>query len=524
MRFSKCISILLLILFFGNVEICNSQTAEKPNILLIVLDDLNDYTGFLGGHPQVKTPNMDALAKEGTVFTNAHTNAPICAPSRASFLTGIYPHVSQNFWFTDWTENEVLKNCKSLPQFMGDNGYHTFGTGKLMHHRVKSDWQDYGIPNTFGPYAFNGKKVVQHPIMPKEYSTDKNDGLFTSLANVPNIPKVGKFPGFNGWFDVANRKPFTYVDENNRDLLNDEQHAKWAVEKLKTLEKTESDKPFFMAIGFVRPHTPLVAPQKYFDMYPLETLKVPVIKKNDTDDTFYRSTFPWTPPWANHLEELRDSYPTLNEGLKKYLQAYLACVSFADAQVGKVLTALKDSKFYNNTIVILTSDHGYNHGQKDFLYKNNLWEESTRVPLIIKAPSIKSSVGKQINHPVSLIDVFPTIADFSNIKSSNLKTENGKPLSGYSLKPFLENPEWHNWKGPDVALTVVRGNFKSNKVNEQSYSVRSKKYRYIRYVNGKEELYDNEKDPYEWKNLASVKKYKKIKKNLNQQMNLLLSI
>ncbi|WP_282135533.1 sulfatase [Seonamhaeicola maritimus] len=519
----KISSLSFLLLVFCLSESVFAQEKEQPNILLIVLDDLNDYTGFLGGHPQVKTPHMDALAKEGTVFANAHTNAPICAPSRASFLTGIYPHVSQNFWFTDWTKNKVLNNSKSLPKFMGDNGYHTFGTGKLMHHRVKSEWQEYGIPNTFGPYAYNGKKMVPHPIMPKEYSTNKNDGLFTSLANVPNIAEDEKSSGYNGWYDVANRMPFKYVSEEDRDLLNDEQHSKWAVEKIKALEKNELSKPFFMAVGFVRPHTPLVAPQKYFDMYPLETLKVPVIKKDDNDDTHYRSTFPWTPPWAKHLEELKASYPTLNVGLKKYLQAYLACVSFADEQVGKVLAALKESKFKDNTIVILTSDHGYNHGQKEFLYKNNLWEESTRVPLIVKAPGIKSCVGKRIYHPVSLIDVYPTIVDFSNIKSSNLKNKNGKPLSGYSLKPFLENPDYQNWEGPDVALTVVRGNFKSNKVNEQSYSVRSKKYRYIRYVNGKEELYDNEKDPYEWKNLASDKKYKKIKKSLNQQMNLLLS-
>ncbi|WP_303317280.1 sulfatase [Flavivirga abyssicola] len=516
----------LLLLFFGlsNTYYINSQNKNQPNVLLIVLDDLNDYTGFLGGHPQVKTPYMDALAKEGTVFTNAHTNAPICAPSRASFLTGIYPHVSQNFWFTNWTENEVLKNSKSLAQFMGDNGYDTYATGKLMHDRVKSEWHEYGIANTFGPYAFNGKKVVPHPIMPKEYSNNKNDGLFTSLANVPDVPANSKFPGYNGWFDVANRKPFKYINENDRDLLNDEQHAKWVVEKIKALEKTASNNPFFMAVGFVRPHTPLVAPQKYFDMYPLETLKVPVIKENDTEDTYYRTTFKWTPPWAQHFEELKASYPTLDEGLRKYLQAYLACISFVDDQVGKVLKALKESRFDENTIVILTSDHGYNHGQKEFLYKNNLWEESTRVPLIVKAPDLKISQGVRINHPVSLIDVYPTIADFSNIKSSNLKNDNGKPLSGYSLKPFLENPDNPKWKGPDVALTVVRGNFKSNEVKEQSYSVRSETHRYIRYVNGKEELYDNEKDPYEWNNLASDKKYNKIKKNLQQQMNQLLNI
>jgi arylsulfatase A-like enzyme len=276
-----------------------------------------------------------------------------------------------------------------------------------------------------------------------------------------------------------------------------------------------------MAVGFVRPHTPLVAPQKYFDMYPIETLKIPVIKENDNEDTYYRSTLKWA-PWAKHFEELEASYKSIDYGLRKYVQSYLACVSFADDQVGKVMDALRNSSFNENTVVVLVSDHGYNHGEKDFLYKNNLWEESTRVPMIIRAPSIKGSHGKRINHPVSLIDVYPTIIDFSNIKSLNTKNSNGKRLSGYSLKPFLENNDNFKWSGPEVALTVVRGKRKSNLPNEQSYSVRSEHYRYILYFNGKEELYDLTNDAYEWTNLAANKKYSQIKAQLNNQLHQLL--
>lgn len=496
---------------------------KQPNILLIVVDDLNDYTGFLGGNTQVKTPNMDALAKEGTVFTNAHTNTPICAPSRASFLTGIYPHVSHNFWFDKWTDNAVLKNNKSIAQFMGDNGYKTYATGKLMHHRVKSEWNEYGVENDFGPYAFNGKKVVQHPLMPKEYSTDKNDGLFMSLANVPNVKESKNTPGYNGWYDAKNRKPFKYINDDDRDLMNDELSANWAVEKIKSLENSNTDTPFFMAVGFVKPHTPLVAPQKYFDMYPLETLKIPVIKKNDNKDTYYRTTFRWAMPWTQHYQELEASYKNIDDGLRTYLQAYLACVSFTDDQIGKVLNTLRKSSFNKNTVVILVSDHGYNHGEKDFLYKNNLWEESTRIPMIVRDLSIENSKGKTISHPVSLVDVYPTIADFAKITSSNTKNEKGKPLSGFSLKPFLENDESYKWNGPNVALTVVRGNPKSSDPKEQSYSVRSDKYRYILYVNGKEELYDHTNDTYEWTNLASDKKYYQIKADLKKQMHQLLN-
>ncbi|WP_091891024.1 sulfatase-like hydrolase/transferase [Polaribacter sp. KT25b] len=410
MSLKTLFTVFLLCVFF-NVFTQN----KKPNIILIIVDDLNDYIGFLGGNDQVKTPNMNALAKEGTVFTNAHTNAPICAPSRASMLTGIYPHESKNFWFDKWTDNEVLKNSKSLAKFMGDNGYKTYATGKLMHHRVKLEWNEYGVENDFGLYAFNGKKVVQHPLMPKEYSKDKNDGLFMSLANVPNVKATKNSPGYKGWYDVKNRKPFIYISDDNRDLMNDELSANWVVEKIKSLEKSNTDKPFFMAVGFVKSHTPLVAPQKYFDMYPLETLKIPVIKKSDNEDTYYRTTFSWPMPWTKHYQELEVSYKNVNNGLRAYLQAYLACVSFVDDQIGKVMNALKQSSFNKNTVVILVSDHGYNHGEKEFLYKNNFWEESIRIPLIVRNLSIKNSKGKTISNPVSLIDIYPTIADFAKI-------------------------------------------------------------------------------------------------------------
>ncbi|NIJ45329.1 iduronate 2-sulfatase [Wenyingzhuangia heitensis] len=515
--------VLIVVLFVGVKNTSIAQSAKQPNVILIMLDDLNDYTGFLKGHPQVQTPNMDALAKEGIVFNNAHTNAPICAPSRSSMLTGIYPHTSKIFWFSKWHQNNVLSNSKTLMQFMGDCGYATFGTGKLMHDRVKSEWNEFGVEHNFGPYAFDGKRPVKHPSVPKEYYQNKNDGLYASLADVPNIASSNNVKGYKGWYDVKNRKPFKYIDEENRDLLSDELSANWAVDKIIELEKSKSSKPFFLAVGFVKPHTPLVAPQKYFDLYPLETLQLPKIKENDIEDTFYRSTFKWTPPWASHYEELKASYTDFNKGLRTYLQAYLACVSFADAQVGKVMTALRKSEFDKNTIVILVSDHGYNHGEKEFIYKNNLWEKTTRIPMIVRAPEFKENAGQVVNHPVSLVDVYPTITDLCGINNaSNVKNDKGAVLSGFSMKPFLEHPKKGTWKGPGVALTVVRGDFKSNEVDSQSYSVKSKDYRYIRYVNGKEELYDHTKDPNEWTNLAENRKYRKIKKDLEHQLDMLL--
>ncbi|GAA4235342.1 sulfatase [Postechiella marina] len=515
--------ILIYTIAFLSYHIILSQNSKQPNVLFIMLDDLNDNIGVLGGHPQVQTPHMNALAKEGVVFKNAHTNAPICAPSRASLFTGIYPHKSKNFWFSKWTENTVLKNSKTLMRFMKDNGYLTLATGKLMHHRDKNEWDEYGIENDFGPYPFDGKKTVKHPLVPKEYYQNKNDGLYASLANIPSVSPSSNTPGYTGWYDVKNKKPYNYVNDENRDLLNDELTANWATNKIKELEAKNTTKPFFLAVGFVRPHTPLVAPQKYFDKYPLENLKLPVIKKNDIDDTFYRSTFKRVAPWAKHYQDLKASYTNLNEGLKTYLQAYLACVSFADDQVGKLMNALKNSKFNNNTIVFLVSDHGYNLGEKEFIYKNNLWEETTRIPMIIRAPMYAKNAGEKVDHPVSLIDVYPTIADLCGINKTNIKNNKGELLNGYSMKPFLNNPKKGKWKGPGVALTVVRGNTKSNEANEQSYAVRSKDFRYIKYVNGKEELYNHKQDPYEWENLASKKKYLKVKKELRREMNALLN-
>lgn len=517
------VSVIGMFLFF---MVSFGQGADKPNVLLIMLDDLKDYTGFLGGHPQIQTPHMDKLASEGVVFNNAHTNAPICAPSRASMLMGIYPHVSRNYWFSEWYNNPVLQNCKSLMQFMNDSDYKSYGTGKIMHHRVNSEWTEFGIEGYFGPYAYNGNKVVGHPSVPENYrDIDKNDGLYASLGDIPVIQPSSGVPGYEGWRDTKKNKHFRYVNDDDRDLLNDEESADWAVQKINELNSSNTSEPFFMAVGFVKPHTPLVAPQKYFDMYPLETLQLPVIKENDKDDTFYRSTFTrFTPPWAQHYDSLSNSYVNIEDGLKAYLQAYMACVSFADEQVGKVLSAIENSRFNDNTIVILTSDHGYNLGEKDFLYKNNLWEESTRVPLVIKAPSIPLSSGTTVSNPVSLIDIYPTIADLCAIEDSNMKNEQGAPLSGHSLKPFiLGGSAVDNWEGTDVVLTTGRALTSDLEPESHNYSVRSEDFRYILYTNGNEELYNHTDDPYEWTNLENDPNYLDKKEELKIKLTNLLN-
>ncbi|MEN8228064.1 MAG: sulfatase [Bacteroidota bacterium] len=520
--------IIIALLFFP-VFSCGGdredQQFDRPNVLLIMLDDLNDYPRYLGGHPQAVSPNIDALAKEGIVFTNAHSNAPVCAPSRSSMLTGIYPHVSQNYGFKKWFKNPVLSNCKSLAAYLGENGYQTYGTGKLMHHKRKSEWTQYGTNGYYGPVAYDGVKGAAHPSVPEEYSSiGLLDGTFASLADVPAVAPSEDTPGYTGWYNTAANKPFRYVNDDDRDLMEDEISAHWAVSKLKELEQSGTDDPFLLAVGFIRPHTPLVAPQKYFDMFPLEDLQLPLILEDDAEDCFYRTVFSSNSKGIRAYEAIKAAYPTFEEGLKEYVQAYLASVAFADEQVGKVLTALRNSKFDNNTLVILTSDHGYNHGEKDFLFKNSLWEESTRTPLIIRAPGIGDNAGKEVDHPVSLIDIYPTINDYCGVRGSNMVNDSGAVLSGFSMKPFIDNPESGTWDGPDVALTVVGSGSGNLSPDAQNYSIRSKDLRYIRYRNGKEELYDHVNDPQEWKNLEADPAYSNVKAEMKRKLSELVGI
>lgn len=271
-----------------------------------------------------------------------------------------------------------------------------------------------------------------------------------------------------------------------------------------------------MAIGFVRPHTPLLAPDKYFDMFPLDQIELDKWMDDDKKDTYYNNNIKEDNKGPRYYRMLMESYGGNRElALKSFLQAYLACVAFIDDQVGLLLNALDNSSLRSNTIVVFTSDHGWQMGEKDYLFKNSPWEESTRVPLIIRTPSSKA--GLKIEQPVSLIDIYPTLMDLNTLKGDNKITPAGGYLGGHSLKPFLENNP-ADWQGPKGALTVV-GNFGVNiSAEKQNYSYRTSQWRYIRYSNGEEELYDHYKDPYEWKNLAKNKTYLAIKQQLGKEM------
>lgn len=477
--------------------------AKQANVLFIVCDDLNDYVERFGGHPQAQTPNIARLADSGVRFTQAHCTIPICGPSRASFATGLYPHTSQNFGFDHWDQNEVLKNSRSIMAHFRANGYHVLGTGKVMHNRDRKEWAEYGHVSDYGPFAYDGKEDVSHPDTPAPFRDDFGsvDGSFGPLKNLADSPLSWRTGGWNA------KRAMAYSSDDDRDPTGDELNAHWAVEKLKAYAQQDGGKPFFMGVGFVRPHTPLIVPQKYFDRFPLASIELPDIKPGDADDTFKHTvTSAEDDRSADRGVKIHDSLVASYGGdrelaLKKFVQAYLASVASVDDLVGEIMAVVDNSPLKENTIVVFTSDHGWGNGEKGYLYKNSLWQESTRVPLIVRAPGV-SKTGGENAMPVSLVDLYPTLIDLCGLPSNTMKNDKGRPLDGHSLKPLLSAPADGTWAGPAAALTALYKWAKYYDPAEQSYSLRFKDWRYIRYENGKEELYHTSDDFHEWNNLA----------------------
>ncbi len=525
------IVIILSILFSGCTSTKKEDVKIRPNVLLIIIDDLNDYQGCFGGHPQARTPNIDKLAEAGVRFVNAQTNIGLCNPSRNSLFTGVYPHQSRNFGLDKLTTQKLFKNNKTIMERFSENGYYVMGSGKLLHSNQLKLWDEWGVNvNNYGPFAYDGKNQVGHPSVPLPFrGIGDVDGSYAPMSDVPVFPEneiKGKNPGWA--YSGKNGKLFHYSDENNRDLLPDELHAQWAAKRIKEMDKAGTEQPFFMGIGFVRPHTPLYAPKRFFDMFPLEDIQLPIIKEGDVTDTHYKDNYPvertandkWftnTSKGQMYSKMLTESYGgNEEEGLKHFLQAYLACVAFADEQVGLVLDALNNSKFKENTIVVLTSDHGWQMGQKQYLFKNSPWENSTHIPLVIKAPGV--TANSKVEQPVSLIDIYPTLTDVCGLVGDNKKNESGFSVGGFSLKPFLENKNSSDWKGPEGALTAIATDVVAYELAAQTFAYRTIDYRFILYPNGQEELYDLKNDPNEWMNLASNEKYAEKKTELREQI------
>ncbi len=485
---------------------------QRPNILFVMADDLNDFIGVMNNRTGVKTPNIDHLAANASIFMNAHSNAPVCSPSRASLFSGILPHHSGQYGFKNWRQNAVLKDSRTIMEQLSRAGYYSAGAGKLIHHQWPKAWDDFAIHPDYTPLAYDGNKTTGHPDGPAPYNTEIGplDSTFIRLSKVPHVKPGEDVPGYHGWWYGGFKKPFRYESESDRDPLPDEMYADWVAGKIQSWDREGLDRPFFLSVGFIRPHTPLVAPDRFFDMYPKDQIVLPDMPEGDEDDTWFEKLHkPGKSKGKIHYETLMKSFDSKDEALRSYYQAYLASVSFMDEQLGVVLDALDNSRFKNNTIVIFTSDHGYNLGEKENLFKYNLWERSTRIPLIIYDP--RRPVQKRIDEAVSLIDLYPTFTELAGTDNINGKGENSLDIDGNSLVSLMQGET----QDDRSALTVV---VHGNEGETTNFALRTKHWRYILYSNGEEELYDHRADTGEFTNLAEQAEARKIKRKMKSRL------
>jgi arylsulfatase A-like enzyme len=427
----------------------NAQQA-KPNVLFIAIDDMNDWTGFLGGHPQAITPNLDRLARRGVNFTNAHCLAPACSPSRLALLYGVQPFRSGLYPFYDHDQiaAEVLNKYTSLPRCFREHGYKTFGAGKIFHDSTANpqDWDDYH----------------QHDSAKLKLAADKGyqQGTSDKMAFCPTTNPLDDHPDYRV--------------------------ASYAIDVL----SQQQDQPFFLAVGIVKPHLAFVCPQQFFDLQ-AEVIKPPLVRRNDLVDV----------PWVGRsMASLSDDFQFReDEAWEKVQRAYLACISWADFNIGRVLDALQQSPHADNTVIVLWSDHGYHLSEKRSFRKFSLWEEATRVPFILFDARQPNVDGRTCSEAVSLIDIYRTLGELCQIDVPAY-------VNGESLVSQMQDPQ-QSIERPAIT-TWGRGN----------YSIRDDHWRYIRYFDGGEELYDHRKDPQEWNNLAGDANHKQQQQSLAEML------
>jgi len=420
----------------------------KPNVLFIAIDDLNDWVGCLGGHPDTRTPNLDALAKRGVLFTRAYCSAPACNPSRASLMTGILPSTS-GVYLNPQPWRPAMPKAVTIPQHFLAHGYNALGGGKIYHGRFPdpASWESY--------FPSQQQNKPPDPLPPKR--------------PVNGIPNTAHFDW--GPMDVEDKK------------MGDYKVVEWAKGEL----AKKRDKPVFLACGMFRPHLPWYVPRKYFKPFPPEKVALPNVKPDDLDDV---------PPLGKKMARPTGDHKKVTEHKqwRKAVSGYLASISFTDTMVGRLIAAFDASPIADNTIVVLWSDHGWHLGEKLHWRKFSLWEEATHDVLMIVAPGV-TKPGGRCDTPVSHIDIYPTLIELCGLKPK-------KELAGQSLVPLLKDPSATRER--PALTTHGRGN----------HSLRSKRWRYTRYSDGTEELYDHNADEMEWTNLADKPEYAKVKKDL----------
>ena len=439
------------------------SAADKPNVLFIAVDDMNDWNGVLKGNSQSKTPNMETLASKGMVFCNAHCAAPACGPSRSAIMSGIRPSTSGNYINKNsFTRNPILNDSVLLPEFFQQNDYHVVGTGKLFH-------------------GGHFQREVQGRGFNEYYPSKKQDILWFERHMFSSNPPLG------GWARQADWGPMQ--PDMTLDDHPDGKTVNWAKNKL---HEGELKEPFFLGVGIFQPHLPNYAPQEYFDRFPLEDIKIPDgFQEDDLDDVPAAHAKMAHNPWLKRIRQMDQWKPAI--------QAYLASTAMVDDLVGQIMETLENSKYADSTIIVLWSDHGFQLGEKGRWGKYSLWERATRVNLIWIVPGV-TTPGTVSNKPANLLDIYPTLASLTG-----LEPPEGQ-LEGNDLSILMKNPD-----APWDETTVTYFGYKN-------FGVRSERYRYIVYEDGTEELYDRTKDKWEWTNLANNPEYAAIKKKMRGEI------
>jgi arylsulfatase A-like enzyme len=482
----------IITLLLGSLATDSMTAAERPNVLFIAVDDLNDWIGCLNGHPQALTPNMDRLAARGVLFANAHCTAPACNPSRAAVFSGRLPQVTGVWSNQSGSLQRLPPDAVLLPKAFSKAGYQTLGTGKLLHSGGEAAFDEYfSVNQRWSPFS---KKAVEYT--KKELPSKRTDNprhlvkdsrgreIVLPLNRMPSDRRPDRRDGES--FDWG---PFDVPDSD----FGDTQITAWAIEKIKQAR----DKPFFLGVGYYRPHIPLWAPKRFFDRFANSPGQLPRVKPDDLDDLSEAAK-----KWA--LEPVTaGSHETVvkHKQWRSAVEAYLACVTYVDHEIGRLLDALDNSSVSDNTVIVLWSDHGWHLGEKQHWGKWTGWERSTKVPLIIVPPTEQANRfaagGSRCDQPVGLLDLYPTLAELCRVDAPD-------ELDGESLVPLLSDPSQSTGRG--VVTMFDPGNA----------SLRTDRWRYIHYADGSEELYDLQQDADEWENLAGAEEHARQKASLHQ--------
>ncbi|MSU65970.1 MAG: hypothetical protein EXS38_07700 [Opitutus sp.] len=451
----------------------SSPSTSKPNVLFIAVDDLNDYISPLARHPGVRTPNFDRLAQRSVTFANAHCAAPACHPSRVAVMTGVHPSRSGIYvnlfggHGPRWRdESPVLKDAVVISQHFRDHGYRAVGAGKLFHTLQWTPGDSQNDPAAWDDYRGDPLDPISQDWVRAKFESDAEAGLTPGRPLSHNL------------FGAA---PLAVPDEQTGDHLI----VDWAAAQL----RAPQSKPLFLAVGLFRPHIPWEVPQKWFDLHPLARVKLPLVQADDLADAHDHGRRSW------------HKWVVENKQWEKFMQGYLASMSYADHQLGRLLDALEASPMKDNTIIVLWSDHGFHIGEKENWEKFGLWTQTTRVPFFIHAPD-QSRDGQQTRQPATLTDIYPTLCELAGLPVP-------PQCDGTSLVPQLRNPA-----APRSTLSLTSYQFAREPA--PSHAVSDPRYRYIRYGNGFEELYDGETDPHEFTNRAGDPALAGVKTRLAQ--------